>query len=68
MNNFAVVQSGGCIGQKALLGRYKGLKIVMKDLTKNQAKQTVVKLRSRLSRMDKQYYRIRYKTVEIKGE
>ena len=65
MNNFAVVQSGGCIGESELYGRYKGLKIVKMDLTKDQAKQYVKKLRSRLSKMDKQYYRIRYKTVEI---
>ena len=66
MNTYAVVSSGGSIGEISQCTHfYKGMRVIVTGLEKEEAHAKVKRLRQGLSKMDKVYYHVKYKTVQI---
>ena len=66
MGNFAVVMSGGSLGQIAKSKQYKGKAIVKDNLTKSEAMALAKRRRKALTPGERSYYHMGYQVVRIK--
>ena len=66
--NWAVVRKGSIIGGPATLAKtYRGMPIVAKGLTREEAKQLAARRRKLLSPGEKSYYHLGYSIVQLRN-
>lgn len=63
---YLVIQTGGSLGEISNLQRYHGQSVYRSFDTKKEANDFVREARKRLTKTEKLYYKIRFRTVEVK--